>query len=76
MEDKRYDKLRASFEATQPQLPADFTERVMKRIEGQPSVLQPKHHRWWLYPAIAVAACMLLLLTLHHKNVEVDQVLA
>ncbi len=67
METKRYDKLRASFEATQPQVPADFTERVMKRIEGQPQVGQPQRHRW--YAAIAaVAASMLLLLALHDNN--------
>ena len=36
MEDKKYSKLKASFEATQPQIPADFTERVMKRV-GQPA---------------------------------------
>ena len=34
MEDKKYSKLKAAFEATQPQVPADFTERVMKRIES------------------------------------------
>lgn len=33
MEDKKYSKLKAAFEATQPQLPADFTERVMERLQ-------------------------------------------
>ena len=45
MEDKKYSKLKAAFEATQPQVPADFTERVMKRIEEQPSVFQSKRRR-------------------------------
>ena len=61
MEDKKYSKLKASFEATQPQIPADFTDRVMKRIE-QP-VHANNHRRLWLYAAssIAAAACIALL---------------
>ena len=62
MEDKKYSKLKAAFEATQPQAPADFTERVMKRIEEQPPVLQSKRRRVWLYPTIAAAAAIALLL--------------
>jgi len=61
MEDKKYSKLKAAFEATQPQVPADFTERVMKRIEEQTSVPHPKRHRMWFYPTIAAAACIALL---------------
>lgn len=58
MEDKNYRKLRAAFEATQPQVPDDFTERVMKRIEEQSSVPQSNHRRLrW----VAAAACILLL---------------
>jgi len=76
MEDKKYSKLKAAFEATQPQVPADFTERVMKRIEEQPSVFQSKRRRVWQYPIIAaVAASVLLLLTLHrNNNVDPQQV--
>ena len=33
MEDKKYSKLKASFETTQPRMPDGFTNRVMKRIE-------------------------------------------
>ena len=67
MEDKKYSKLKAAFEATQPQLPADFTERVMKRIEEQPSVFQSKRRRVWQYPIIAaVAASIVVLLTFHY----------
>ena len=54
MEDKRYDKLRASFEAKQPQLPADFTEQVMKRIEARPA---KSYWRW-----VAAAACLLIII--------------
>lgn len=62
MEDKKYSKLKAAFEATQPQVPADFTERVMKRIEEQPSVFQSKRRRVWQYPIIAAVAAIALLL--------------
>ena len=73
MEDKKYSKLKSVFEATQPQAPTDFTERVMKRIEEQPSVFQSKRRWVWLYPTIAaVAASVLLLLTLHHNDNHVD----
>ena len=67
MEDKKYSKLKAAFEATQPQVPADFTKRVMKRIEEQPSVFQSKRRRVWQYPIIAaVAASIVVLLTFHY----------
>ena len=73
MENKKYSKLKAAFEATQPQAPADFTERVMKRIEEQPSVFQSKRRWVWLYPTIAaIAASVLLLLTLHRNDNHVD----
>ncbi|MBQ3751929.1 MAG: hypothetical protein II864_00110 [Prevotella sp.] len=62
MEDKKYNKLKASFEATQPQIPADFTGRVMKCIE-QP-VHVSSHRRLWPYAAssIAAAACIAFVL--------------
>ena len=69
MEDKKYSKLQAAFEATQPQMPDDFTKRVMKRIEKQPSASQPKRRWVWLSPTIAaVAASVALLLTFHYQN--------
>ena len=68
MEDKKYSKLKSVFEATQSQVPDDFTKRVMKRIEEQTSVPHPKRHRMWLYPTIAAAASVLLLLTLHYSE--------
>ncbi|MDE7117438.1 MAG: hypothetical protein K2O61_02205, partial [Bacteroidaceae bacterium] len=55
--------------ADTPQLPADFSDRLMQRLEQQDT--KPKRHRvWlWLYPAVGVvAASLLLLLTLHHYN--------
>ena len=55
MEDKRYDKLRASFEAKQPQMPADFTERVMQRIEARPA--KSYYWRW-----AAAVACLLIII--------------
>lgn len=55
MEDKRYDKLRASFEAKQPQMPADFTERVMERIEARPA--KSYYWRW-----VAAVACLLIII--------------
>jgi len=73
MENKKYSKLKAAFEATQPQAPTDFTERVMKRIEEHPSVFQSKRRWVWLYPTIAaIAASVLLLLTLHRNDNHVD----
>lgn len=54
MEDKRYDRLRASFEAKQPQLPADFTERVMERIETRPA---KSYWRW-----VAAVACLFIII--------------
>ena len=55
MEDKRYDRLRASFEAKQPQMPADFTERVMERIEARPT--KSYYWRW-----AAAVACLLIII--------------
>ena len=55
MEDKRYDKLRASFEAKQPQIPADFTERVMERIEARPA--KSYYWRW-----VAAVACLFIII--------------
>lgn len=74
MEDKRYKKLKASFEARQPKLPADFTERVMKQIVEQPAVTQTKRRWVWLYTTVAaVAASLLLLWTLKPNKVEPEE---
>ena len=60
MEDKKYSKLKASFEATQPQIAADFTDRVMKRIEQH--VHASNHRRLWPYAASIAAAAYIALL--------------
>ena len=55
MKQERHDKLKASFEASLPQLPSDFTEQVMRQTDA------PRRRvvRWrW---AAAVAACLILL---------------
>lgn len=49
-----------------PQLSADFSERLMQRIEQEK---QPKRRRVWLYSGIAAAAASVaLLLTIHYYN--------
>ena len=57
--------------ADKPQLPAGFSERMMKRMEeSQPRMEKAEatsNHRKWLYTVIgAVAACGLLLLALNY----------
>ena len=76
MENHQYSKLKAAFETTLPQMPTNFTDRVMKRIEEQDTTPQPKRHRLWLYSVIgAVAASIVLLLMLHYhdNNVETEK---
>lgn len=47
-----------------PPMPVDLNERLMQRIEEQPQpAAKPK--RLWLYAAIAVAACIALLLIIN-----------
>ena len=71
MEDKKYSKLKASFESTQPWMPDGFTDRVMKRIEqpdarcGGIDPTENRRARWlrlrgFAIPA-AAAACIALL---------------
>ena len=52
--------------ANTPQLPEDFADHLMQRIDEKGK--KPKRRILWLYPAIAVAASMLLLVTLHYYN--------
>ena len=90
MEDKKYNKLKAAFESTQPQVPADFTKRVMKRIEestpnpiprDEPTPALPKGGRtksllyWGRLVGASIAASVVLLLTFHYiNNKEVKKV--
>ena len=75
MEDKKYNKLKAAFESTQPQVSADFTKRVMKRIEEStpnpipregPTPTLPKGGRNKSFPnwgrLVATAACLLIII--------------
>ena len=55
MNTKQYDKLRAAFEASQPQLPPDFTDHVMREIDAQPAT--NKRWRW-----MAAAASLLIII--------------
>jgi len=84
MEDKKYNKLKASFEATQPQIPADFTGRVMKRIEhpvARRCGLDPteKRRARWLrlrgfaIPAVAAACIALLFYVGGIRNTQHDE---
>ena len=55
--------------ANTPQIPADFSERLMKRMEESVSTKKPRHHHVWLYATIGtIAASILLLLTLPYIN--------
>lgn len=55
--------------ANTPQIPADFSERLMKRMEESVSTKKPRHRHVWLYATIGtIAASILLLLTLPYIN--------
>ncbi|MBQ4028291.1 MAG: hypothetical protein II624_03925 [Prevotella sp.] len=55
--------------ANTPQIPADFSERLMKRMEESVSTKKPRHRHVWLYATIGtIAASFLLLLTLPYIN--------
>ena len=68
---KHDDNLREAIrrnEEKQPTLPANLNERFMQRFEQQER--RAKHRHTWFYPAIAVAASILLLLLLHEPRTE------
>lgn len=71
MGNKRNDRLRASFEASQPRLPDDFTNRVMRRVER-------KHLQWrTVTTAFAIAASIaLVVLLVKPHQAEQKQTLA
>ena len=55
--------------ANTPQIPVDFSERLMKRMEESVSTKKPRHRHVWLYATIGtIAASFLLLLTLPYIN--------
>lgn len=55
-------------EQKQPTLPTDLNERLMQRLGWQEQ--KAKYRHAWLYPAIAVAASILLLIILHNPQTE------
>ena len=55
--------------ANTPQIPADFSERLMKRMEDSVSAKKSRHRHVWLYATIGtIAASFLLLFTLPYIN--------
>ena len=55
--------------ANTPQIPADFSERLMKCMEESVSTKKPRHRHVWLYATIGtIAASFLLLLTIPYIN--------
>ena len=52
--------------ADTPQMPADFSERLMQRMEKSEADKQPGRRHVWLFTAIGIiAASFLLLPTIH-----------
>ena len=55
--------------ANTPQIPADFSERLMKRMEESVPAKKSRHRHVWLYATIGtIAASILLLFTLPYIN--------
>ena len=55
--------------ANTPKIPADFSERLMKRMEDSVSAKKSRHRHVWLYATIGtIAASFLLLLTIPYIN--------
>lgn len=55
--------------ANTPQIPADFSERLMKRMEESVPAKKSRHRHVWLYATIGtIAASILLLLTIPYIN--------
>lgn len=54
--------------ADTPQLPDDFSQRLMQRVAQQEKKSRRLRHLWPLTAAAAVAACLLLLLTINHND--------
>lgn len=62
--------------ADTPELPADFMPGLMKRMQETESAPQPAKRRPWLYPAVAAAASILLMIGVGKVLVHTDQQLA
>ena len=55
-----------------PPMPADLNERLMLRLEKQPTVVA-KQKRLWLYAAVAVAASIALLIVFNFRQEQTPQ---
>ncbi|MBO4720665.1 MAG: hypothetical protein J5658_12440 [Prevotella sp.] len=64
---------RREAQRTKPEVPADFLDSVMQRIEEPVTVPQPRAHRVWLYAAVAVAASIVLLIVFRHSLQQTPQ---
>ena len=64
---------RREAQRTKPEVPADFMDNVMQRIEEPATAPEPKARRVWLYAAAAVAASILLLIVFHHGQEQTPQ---
>jgi len=66
--DNKYSKLKAAYEASAPQMPADFTDKVMKRVNKR----RRSSLGLWLSSAAAVVVVLMVVGTMlwpHHENV-------
>ena len=52
-------------------LPDDLNERLLQRLEEEQA--PAKHHRLWLYVAVAAAACIALFLVFHFTQEQSTQ---
>ena len=52
-------------------LPDDLNERLLQRLEEEQA--PAKHHRLWLYAAVAAAACIALLFVFHYTQEQSSQ---
>ncbi len=52
-------------------LPDDLNERLLQRLEEEQA--PAKHHRLWLYAAVAAAACIALFLVFHFTQEQSSQ---
>lgn len=52
-------------------LPNDLNERLLQRLEEDQA--PAKHHRLWLYVAVAAAACIALLFVFHYTQEQSSQ---
>ena len=64
---------RREAQRTKPEVPADFMDNVMQRIEEPATAPQPRARRVWLYAAAAVAASIVLLIVFNFGKDQTSQ---